>query len=291
MDLLTLFLLALLMLVGLAQEEVPLLNLDEVELSGPMPRFLPTPTFYSVGVGQTAILQCAVVELDDKKVIWRRASDSNPLTVGCESFREDNRIMSEHEPDSDYWNLLIHKVKLSDAGVYECQVSSKLRHLRHHVLLQVHEREISTTAPRPSISLSGPDVLDKDNRLELSCNATGQDYPPDDLDWFKEGNKLTTSADEKLFIRKFVSLTDKTIFSTLEIRDAQLEDSGLYICRTSNLQVRSLHVTVLDTGTNNVKRGTHKGLSGGAACLFPQILTSITGILLLLMGIGGCDYG
>ena len=73
------------------------------------------------------------------QVIWRRASDSNPLTVGRESFRNDNgRIMSEHEPGSDYWNLLIHQVQLGDAGVYECQVSSKLRHLRHHVLLEVH---------------------------------------------------------------------------------------------------------------------------------------------------------
>ena len=73
------------------------------------------------------------------QVIWRRASDSNPLTVGRESFRNDNgRIMSEHEPGSDYWNLLIHQVQLRDAGVYECQVSSKLRHLRHHVLLEVH---------------------------------------------------------------------------------------------------------------------------------------------------------
>ncbi|KAL8565201.1 hypothetical protein ACOMHN_001099 [Nucella lapillus] len=263
------------------------LNLDDVELSGPMPRFLPTPTFYSINVGDTAILECAVVDLDDKKVIWRRASDSNPLTVGRESFREDSRIMSKHEPQSDFWNLLIHKVRLSDAGVYECQVSSKLRHLRHHVLLEVHEREISTIAPRPSISLSGPDVVDKDNRLELSCNATGQDYPPDDLDWFKEGNKLTTSSDEKLFIRKFVSLTDKTIFSTLEVKDAQLDDSGLYICRTSNLQVRSLHVTVLDR--------THKGQTGGTASLFPSLgpppffsllLLSVVGLLLVRVGVG-----
>ena len=48
---------------------VSVLNLDEVELSGPLPRFLPTPTFYSVTVGDTAILECAVVELDDKKVL------------------------------------------------------------------------------------------------------------------------------------------------------------------------------------------------------------------------------
>ncbi|XP_076443954.1 roundabout homolog 1-like [Babylonia areolata] len=214
---------------------VRVLNLDDVELSGPLPRFLPTPTFYSVAVGDTAILECGVVELDDKKVIWRRASDSNPLTVGRESFHEDNRIMSEHEPHSNYWNLLIHRVQLRDAGVYECQVSSKLRHLRHHVLLQVH-----------AISISGSSVVDRDGTIFLRCNATGQDHSPDDLDWFIEGNKLSTSSDEKVSIRKFVSLTDRTIVSILEIQNAQLGDSGLYTCRTSNLQVRSMHVAVLN---------------------------------------------
>ena len=41
-------------------------------------------------------------------------------------------------------------------------------------------------------------MVDKDDRIYLICNATGQEYPPDDLDWFIEGNKLTTSADEKV---------------------------------------------------------------------------------------------
>ena len=50
----------------------------------------------------------------------------------------------------------------------------------------------------------------------------------------------------QVFIREFVSLMDKTIVSILEIKDAQLEDSGLYTCRTSNLQVKSLHVAVLN---------------------------------------------
>ncbi|KAK7116726.1 hypothetical protein V1264_002356 [Littorina saxatilis] len=177
--------------------------------------------------------------------------------------------MSEHEPNSHYWNLLIHKVELRDAGVYECQVSSKLRHLRHHILLEVHEKEeVSTPMPRPSIFISGSNVVDKDDRIYLICNATGQEHPPDDIDWFIEGNKLTTSADEKVFIRKFVSLTDKTIVSILEIKDAQLEDSGLYTCRTSNLQVKSMHVAVLNADTYNVKRGTHKGHPGGATSFF-----------------------
>ncbi|KAK7477675.1 hypothetical protein BaRGS_00031059 [Batillaria attramentaria] len=199
-------------------------------------------------------IKCLLAGQCKYKIIWRRASDANPLTVGKESFLDDSRIMLEHEPKSSSWNLLIRDVRLDDAGVYECQVSSKLRHLRHHVLLEVH-----------AIQISGSSVVDKDDRIYLICNATGLGYPPDDLDWFIEGNKLTTSADDKVFIRKFVSLTDKTIVSILEIRDAELEDSGVYTCRASDLQVRSMRVTVLNADTYNVKRGTGRGHSSGAS--------------------------
>jgi hypothetical protein len=72
------------------------------------------------------------------QVIWRRASTSNPLTVGTESFTTSNRFMAEHLPETHHWNLVIKRVEIRDAGVYECQVSSKLRHLRTHVLLEVH---------------------------------------------------------------------------------------------------------------------------------------------------------
>lgn len=77
------------------------------------------------------------------------------------------------------------------------------------------------------------------------CNATGKDHPPDDLDWFKNGNKLLTQYANKVYIRKFVSLTTKTIVSILEIKDATLEDAGMYVCRTSDLQITSARVNVL----------------------------------------------
>ncbi|CAG5126222.1 unnamed protein product, partial [Candidula unifasciata] len=99
--------------------------------------FLKTPNFYTVEVGSVAVLECAIEDLENRRVIWRKASDPNPLTVGRESFYNNDRYLVEHEPGEDTWNLIIQQVRLSDAGVYECQVSSRLRHLRQHVLLTV----------------------------------------------------------------------------------------------------------------------------------------------------------
>ena len=53
------------------------------------------------------------------------------------SFVSDVRIEVEHPPGSSQWNLVIRDLQPEDAGVYECQISSKIRHLRHHVTLLV----------------------------------------------------------------------------------------------------------------------------------------------------------
>jgi hypothetical protein len=48
------------------------------------------------------------------------------------------------------------------------------------------------------------------------------------------------------FIRKSVSLSTGTIVSTLEIRKARVADQGVYVCRTSSLDVTHLRVNVLN---------------------------------------------
>ena len=88
--------------------------------------------------------------------------------------------------------------------------------------------------------------MEKGERIYLKCNATGREYPPEDLDWFKNGNKLTTEFSKKVYIRKFVSINTKTIVSILEINDSKLSDAGTYVCRTSDQQVTSTRVNVLN---------------------------------------------
>lgn len=65
------------------------------------------------------------------------ASDPTPISVGYMSFSEDPRYSVEHDQGGVKWNLIIRDVQLKDSGVYECQVSSRMRHLRHHVTLMV----------------------------------------------------------------------------------------------------------------------------------------------------------
>lgn len=55
-----------------------------------------------------------------------RKKDSPPtiLTVGVSTYIADDRILIEHARHLQNWGLVIKHVKLEDAGLYECQVST-----------------------------------------------------------------------------------------------------------------------------------------------------------------------
>ncbi|CAI9731067.1 protogenin A-like isoform X6 [Octopus vulgaris] len=103
-------------------------------MSTQIPRFLPTPTNVTYRRGQLATLRCSVDKLGTKFVVWRKASDPNPLTVGREKFADDPYIGVSHQATN--WNLIIKNVQPRHAGVYECQVSS-VHQLIRHIMLRV----------------------------------------------------------------------------------------------------------------------------------------------------------
>ena len=71
------------------------------------------------------------------QVIWRRSSDPNPLTIGEDVYVSDSRYKASERPAEKEWILTIADVQIADAGVYECQVSSKTK-LIFHILLHVN---------------------------------------------------------------------------------------------------------------------------------------------------------
>ncbi|CAG5128408.1 unnamed protein product, partial [Candidula unifasciata] len=169
-------------------------------------------------------------------VIWRRKSDPNPLTIGRRTFVDDDRVSVEHVPLGPDWHLIIKQVRLDDEGAYECQISSTDRDLRRYVYLTVKQ-----LIP-PQINITGTTYVEKNQKIRLICNATGAGHSPDSLDWFLNGQKLATDVEKKMQ----VSLMEKTISSILEVEEADMDDAGIYVCRTSDLQIASTRLDVLN---------------------------------------------
>ncbi|KAK7501616.1 hypothetical protein BaRGS_00007047, partial [Batillaria attramentaria] len=219
----------------------------------PQPRFLDTPRNFTYREGQLARLECSLENLGTKKVIWRKASDPNPMTIGRRTFVDDTRVMVEHLPLGRDWHLLIKQVRLDDDGQYECQVASTDKDLRRYVNLIVTPGE-KPPISKPEIHIEGATYVEKNSVIRLNCSATGKEHSPDDIDWFLNGQKLVTDSADQVWIEKRVSLMDRTISSVLTIENANMKNAGIYVCRTSDLQIASARVDVLNADTNNVKR-------------------------------------
>ncbi|XP_061192066.1 lachesin-like [Saccostrea echinata] len=221
----------------------------------PDPYFLSVPENVTVERGSPAVLKCAVANLGTRHVTWRKTPYITPIISGDKRFVTDTRFASQHNPQSNQWNLYIRNTRLQDSGTYECQLSLKHRQqLRQKVTLNVIEETIST---RPGIKIGGTRFVTKGESIYIECNATGSDYPPDHIDWFLNGNKLYTDPRRRVLITSRVSLHTKTLTSAVNISNATLRDTGTYVCRTSSQLTRGMRVDVLNAGTYNVKRGAN----------------------------------
>ncbi|XP_061174319.1 hemicentin-1-like [Saccostrea echinata] len=242
---------------------------------------------FTYTAGDLATLYCRVKDLGTKVVVWRRTSQPNPISVGLDIYVPDDRYHVQHIPYRGSWNLMIKNVNINDAGVYECQISAKERAgSRRLVLLNVLEAPSTTTqktfSPPDIYITTSSNFVEVGRTITVICNATAIDFPTGDIDWFIEGHKVRENS--RTTITKYSSFVEKVIISKLTITNAQLEDAGTYVCRTSESQISNTKIHVLSARSINSKRGTDsedrfaKSQRSSASSLF----TSLPGLLYVL---------
>ena len=78
------------------------------------------------------------------QVSWRKLNEEHPLTIGRDRFVSDERVSIDNRPRGIDWNLVIDNVRLSDDGVYQCQISTKEESDNSHdVTLHVKSKQPS----------------------------------------------------------------------------------------------------------------------------------------------------
>lgn len=96
-----------------------------------------------------------------------------------------------------------------------------------------------------AIALEGKEYVESGESVYLLCNTTEGSRVPDDVDWFKDGDKIDKQKYPHVVITKFRSKEGRSLISELIIERGRNTDSGTYICRSSLQQIASLEVTVL----------------------------------------------
>ncbi|KAL4227348.1 hypothetical protein ACF0H5_012792 [Mactra antiquata] len=210
----------------------------------PRPKFIQLQTNFTFRRGDTAKLSCGVMDLGTKTVVWRRNATLEPLAIGEMIFESSTGYEVHHPKGSRYWDLLIKNVQPEHADIYECQVTTKDKMKKIVQLNVIDDKQLSESV----IDITGLDHVDKGHSIKLRCNATGASTPPDGIDWFKDGIPLQTSNNARVSISKHFILSARTMSSELEIKNAQMFDAGMYTCRTSDSQVTSVQVTILNAG-------------------------------------------
>lgn len=249
-----------------------MLAVVEGALSYRLPEYNDTPSNVTYYRGDRAILQCSVKYLGTKQVVWKKVNDDFALTYGEMVFVSDPDFNIDHLPHREEWNLVISNVQLRHAGLYECQISTK-EDLRKYVQLNV----LDEPAPREeAIKITGNKYVEKGDKIVLTCNATGELFPPEDIDWFKDGRKIKQDQTRRTSISKFRIAETKTLHSQLEIEKADMEDTGIYICRSSDLAITSKSIMVLNAETSHIKREnpgqSDASASTSAACTIAYVM-------------------
>ncbi|KAL3866923.1 hypothetical protein ACJMK2_044170 [Sinanodonta woodiana] len=221
-----------------------------VKRYGP-PRFLQTPVNITVSKGELAVLGCHIQNLGPKmKVVWRDTSKDFPLTIGTMTFAPEDEMSVDYKYISrteSHWDLTIKNVKPHHAGLYECQISSSTL-FTHYVRLNVID-EPETSVKISAVRVTGDEYVTLHEKIHLTCNATGADHAPDDVDWFFEGNRIHTSSPrwrDRVEVLKRRPIPGKAYISDLIIRRSTMADQGSYVCRSSDLSVNSIKVHVLN---------------------------------------------
>lgn len=218
------------------------------------PKFLPTPTNITVHRGELAVLRCHIVDLGPKVVVWRKESNDVPLTIGTSTFSQEDHMAIEVQKISEEeskWDLIIKDVQPRHAGTYLCQVTATKLYT-HYVTLQVLDEPVQIN---DTLHLAGTQYLNQDEDIKLRCNVTGSLKPPSELEWFFNGQRIMPSLlywRDRTVIKSDV--VGNTVYSELTIKRSILEDAGMYICRSSDLKIKSISVNVLSTEKQTVSR-------------------------------------
>ncbi|KAI4466554.1 defective proboscis extension response dpr -related [Holotrichia oblita] len=139
--------------------------------------------------------------------------------------------MVEHVRHLQNWGLLIKHVQPSDAGFYECQVST---HPSTSILLELRVTEATAEI------LGAPDLhLKAGSLLRLVCTFRQSTEPPAYVFWYHEQRMINYDEGVKVTM-------DRTS-SVLLVPETDKSHNGNYTCSPSNVVPSSINVHVLNS--------------------------------------------
>lgn len=171
--------------------------------SGPYFDLSRMPTNVTAQVGGPAFLPCKVKQVGNRAVSWVRKRDSYIIGVDEVTFISDDRFrILKPDQSEDEWNLHIKPVRLSDAGVYECQISTKSK-MSHYIKLEV-------VVPVVEIESDIGDIhAQTGSQVRLTCAIRNTLHRPRFVNWYHDNQRLSPNSQTIIHPLKTVLKTDQ----------------------------------------------------------------------------------
>jgi len=226
----------------------------------------------------TTYLNCYVNRLGGKTVSWLKrideAADPHLLTYGRQTYSSDARFQIIFEKPNN-WKLQIQFTKITDVGLYECQVSTNPT-LIQYTYLNVVVPRIKIVDERHQ-EVEERIFYDKGSTIKLKCmveNIVGEQ--PEYIIW-KKGDRMLNYDTERGGISVRTDLLVNGAQSRLHIAGATYTDSGNYTCMMGRTARAVIELQIIPGETAEQVRD----VNGGEARLAGLVVV-VLGLLTIL---------
>ncbi|XP_041259289.1 obscurin-like protein 1 isoform X2 [Onychostruthus taczanowskii] len=172
--------------------------------NGVMPARVPGAKAFAVSAGKHAKFRCYVTGKPKPEIIWQK--DGEPLAPGRRHLIYEDR--------EGYFILKVLYCKPQDQGLYMCTASNTAGQTLSAVQLQVKEHRL-----RFQVQLADVEVAEREDAV-LECQVPLETIP---TSWYLEDRELQPS-------HKYV-MEEQGLVRRLTIRDARIDDDGIYLCQ------------------------------------------------------------
>ncbi|NXL20586.1 OBSL1 protein, partial [Setophaga kirtlandii] len=165
---------------------------------------VPGAKAFAVSTGKHAKFRCYVTGKPKPEIIWQK--DGEPLAP--------SRRHLIYEDREGYFILKVLYCKPQDQGLYMCTASNTAGQTLSAVHLQVKEHRL-----RFQVQLADVEVAEREDAV-LECQVPLETIP---TSWYLEDRELQPS-------HKYV-MEEQGVVRRLTIRDARIDDDGIYLCQ------------------------------------------------------------
>ncbi|XP_045126691.1 fibroblast growth factor receptor-like 1 isoform X2 [Portunus trituberculatus] len=168
-------------------------------------------------VGSTATIQCYTHYLPDEMVTWTKRDQDQLLTAGIQVYSSATRYSVAHVRHQKLWELSIRDVRLSDAGLYECQVTSHPPASLFFTLRVVEAKAVLEAGAEVHVHTGV--------KFRLQCTVQNATKPPDYIFWFHNDTMVNFAKHGRP-----IQVVQESLASTLLIANVSWADAGHYRC-------------------------------------------------------------